>query len=1364
MVAIDSRAIAIDAHTIDATVVVDDARAIDAAVRTNDAGANDARAIDAAVLSIDARVTTPDAAAAVDARVTAPDARVAAPDARVSTPDARAPTPDAAILPPDAHVDLAPVASAQSVTVDENASTSITLGATDVDTEANLLSYAVVTQPTHGALTGTAPNMTYKPTADFHGSDSFTFKSNDGSLDSNSATVSITVTHVNQAPVAAAQSIELDEDSELNVTLAATDVDGDLLTYAIVDAPTNGSLSGIPPDVTYTPAANVHGADSFSFTANDGVLDSNIATISIIVDHVNQAPVATPQNDSVNENSSMGIALAGTDADSDALTFAVVAQPTHGALTGTAPNLTYTPASNFHGADSFTFKANDGVLDSAAATVSITVTHVNQAPVASSQSASVDENSEVNVTLGASDVDNDTLTFAVVGAPTNGSLSGIPPDLTYTPAENFHGSDSFTFKANDGALDSNVATVSITVNHINQAPVATPQNVSVNENSATAITLAGTDVDNDTLTFVVVSQPSNGQLTGSAPNLTYTPSANFHGSDSFTFKANDGALDSSVATVSITVNHVNQAPVSTGQSLSVNEGMPLTVTLAATDVDGDSLTFAVVTSPTNGIVTGTAPNLIYTPNANYFGADNFTFKANDGVLDSNVSTISITVNQYNTVGLTNTLAGGAQHACAIINGGVQCWGKNTSGQLGNNSTTNSSVPVAVAGITSGVEAIGAGQNFTCALVNGGVQCWGANANGELGNGTTTSSLVPVAVTGMTSGVQSIAVGAGFACAMVNGGISCWGANGLGQLGNGLTSDSSVPVAVTGLASGVFAIASGSLANHVCAIVAGGVQCWGDNTNGDLGNNSTTQSSVPVAVANLTSGVQAIAVGTAHSCARNNGSVQCWGNNSNGQLGNNTSTASSIPVAVTGLTTGVQAIAAANNQSCAMVNGSAQCWGQNNFGQLGNSSTTDSLVPVLVTGLSGGVQAITGGGASFYALVNGGVQSWGSNLSGQLGNNTTTDSSVPVQVTGIVSGVEQIAEGGQFSCALISGGVQCWGAAGTGQLGNNSIVTSHVPVQVLGMTSGVQSISANGGTACAVQNGAAWCWGTNTNGQLGNNSVTNSLVPVQVTGLTSGVQSVSVGGFHACAIVNGGVQCWGFGTHGQLGNCTSSSSLVPVTVVTTGNNCATTTTLSGATALVTGANHTCVQVDGGVLCTGLSTAIGDGSTFNSVAPGGVIGLDPATKSGVQAIAGTSNSTCALANGGVQCWGLNTSGQLGNGTISSSSSVPVQVTGLTSGVRLIGANNNNSCATVDSGAFCWGANASGQLGNNTVVASSLPVAVLGLSSAIQLFSIGGVHMGAVVNGAVVNWGDNTNGQLGDNTTTNRLEPTAMVPWAP
>ena len=370
----------------------------------------------------------------------------------------------------------------------------------------------------------------------------------------------------------------------------------------------------------------------------------------------NNPPVASNQSVITNEDTAVPITLTATDPDGDPLTYSIVTPPANGILTGTAPNVTYTPNPNYNGPDSFTFKANDGKLDSNIATVSITVNPVNDAPVANPQSVETTQDTPVAITLTGSDVDGDILNFAIVANPLNGTFT---PDLnfssngilTYTPNTSFIGLDSFTFKVNDGLVDSNIATVSITVTKINHPPVANNQSVTTNEDTPVAITLTATDSDGDVLTYSLVTLPASGTLTGTAPALTFIPNPNFNGLDNFTFKANDGKLDSNLATVSITVNPVNDPPVANNQSVTTIQDTPVNITLTASDIDGDPLTYNVLIFPANGTLSGIAPILTYTPNPGYTGSDSFTFKANDGLVDSNIATVSITVNPAVPTGL-----------------------------------------------------------------------------------------------------------------------------------------------------------------------------------------------------------------------------------------------------------------------------------------------------------------------------------------------------------------------------------------------------------------------------------------------------------------------------------------------------------------------------------------------------------------------------------------------------------------------------------------------------------------------------------------------------------------------------------------
>ena len=373
-------------------------------------------------------------------------------------------------------------------------------------------------------------------------------------------------------------------------------------------------------------------------------------------------------------------------------------------------------------------------------------------------------------------------------------------------------------------------------------------------------------------------------------------------------------------------------------------------------------------------------------------------------------------------------------------GGVDCWGDNSFGRLGNNTTTNSETPVAVVGVSdsgtlSGVTSVSVGYDSTCAtLSTGGVDCWGYNRDGELGNNTTTQEPTPVAVVDVgntgafLSGVASVSVGVESACA---------------------------------------------------ALTTGGVDCWGSNIDGDLGlgNTTTTNSETPVAVVGVggtgtLSGVTSVSVGFYSTCATlSTGGVDCWGFNASGQLGNNSATQEPAPVEVvgvngTGTLSGVTSVSANDNSTCAtLTTGGVDCWGSNNSGQLGNNTTTSSETPVEVVGvggtstLSGATSVSVGYDSACAMLSSGGVDCWGLNIEGELGdNNTTSPGLTPVEVVGVngtdyLSGVTSVSVGYEATCAMLSsGGVDCWGLNVWGQLGNNSATQELTPVAVATLAS------------------------------------------------------------------------------------------------------------------------------------------------------------------------------------------------------------------------------------------------------------------------------------------------------------------------
>jgi cellulose biosynthesis protein BcsQ len=460
-------------------------------------------------------------------------------------------------------------------------------------------------------------------------------------------TLMIILDMTNEPPLAKPEYITVQEDKPASITLMASDLNGDRLTYHIVTGPSHGKLNGTGPDVIYTPESNYSGPDSFTFLVNDGTVDSNTVSISLSVEAVNDPPVANQQSAMTRVDRSVFITLTGSDVDSDKLKYSIATQPEHGTLTfgsnfDANGKLTYTPNSNFTGKDSFTFKLNDGDVDSAPATVTLNMTP-NHVPMGDLQSVTTAEDTPTVINLTGSDPDGDTVIYSVVTVPSHGSLSGTAPNLTYSPNKNFSGPDSFTFKVNDGTADSALTTVAITITPLNDPPVANNIEITAMEDMPIPVLLAGIDPDGDSLTYSIVTKPSNGTLSGTAPSLTYTPNTNFNGLDNFTFKVSDGKLSSIPGTVSLVVTPVDDLPIADAANVSVPEDTVLHILLTGSDPDGDPLTYSVLRTPIHGKLSGTAPNLTYTPDPNFSWLDSFTFRVNDGTSNSLPATVMISV-------------------------------------------------------------------------------------------------------------------------------------------------------------------------------------------------------------------------------------------------------------------------------------------------------------------------------------------------------------------------------------------------------------------------------------------------------------------------------------------------------------------------------------------------------------------------------------------------------------------------------------------------------------------------------------------------------------------------------------------------
>ncbi len=493
----------------------------------------------------------------------------------------------------------------------------------------------------------------------------------------------------------------------------------------------------------------------------------------------------------------------------------------------------------------------------------------------------------------------------------------------------------------------------------------------------------------------------------------------------------------------------------------------------------------------------------------------------------------------------SAIGAGATHSLAVkTNGNVMAWGFNGSGQLGDNTTTQRNVATSVLNLT-GVFDVAGGTSHSIALKSDGtVWTWGANALGQLGDGSVTTRKTAVQVPGV-NGVEWIA-GRGDRSAILKSDGTVWSTGDYyyGEMGHGVVGYSLVAVGIS-TPTEVAQTAAGG--NFSLALKNDGtVWSWGQNLNGQLGSNTTidraTAGMVTTATGNL-SGITQIGVGANHALAvKSGGTLWSWGLNTNGRLGDGTTTQRNRPVQVltaSGAIGGVVATEGGDAFSLALKSdGSVWSWGLNTNGQLGTGSTTQQTKAVQVQTASGtlaGIVQIVAGGAHGVALkTDGTVWVWGKNANGQLGLGTTTDQTLAVQLTGITASA--VAAGTSHTLILKTDGtVVACGLNSSGQLGDNSTTQRTTPVAVSGLT-GVTAISAGATHSAAILTGNVLkVWGLNSSGQVGNNSLTNSKVPVTPTGV-SGIAGVSGGGAHTVARkTDGTLQTWGLAVNGQLGD-------------------------------------------------------------------------------------------------------------------------------------------------------------------------------------------------------------------------------------
>lgn len=800
-------------------------------------------------------------------------------------------------------------------------------------------------------------------------------------------------------------------------------------------------------------------------------------------------------------------------------------------------------------------------------------------------------------------------------------------------------------------------------------------------------------------------------------------------------------------------------------------------------------------------------------------------------------------------------------ACGLMtSGGVRCWGLNAEGQIGDGTTVAKNTPTMVSGWHTDWTYVDPGDRFVCGLrsTTGGnaAWCWGDNSSGQLGNGTTTDSSVPVAVAGAGGAMSSapfndwVQISTGSVpnvCALrSNGRAYCWGYNGTGALGDGTTTDRSVPTEVMGAHTDWTMI---SPDNHSCGIRSGKLYCWGNDEFGKLGMGTVdAHRTTPGLVSGGYTDWTTVTPGWRGTCAtRAGGAVWCWGRNGEGAVGNGTTTDSSIPAKVSNFTSRLEScpscdvpvrdhILSSDKTTCMISKfGRAYCWGNNLTGQIGDGSSTDRLTPREVTGthrnwiqisnddaISCGIRGANGKGMAYCwgSRVNGGIGDggatagfvatptlvaggftdwkqvkvesasrhvcatrasgkaycWGNNTDGELGDNSLVQKTSPSEVYGSHNDWMYAGAQGTISCGIRSnngtyGEAYCWGSNHTGAIGDGSFTQREIPTLVSGGFTDWTTITGNADFTCGMRRtGQAYCWGKNDYGQLGQGNTTDYNTPREVVGAYTDWSHIAAGSWHTCGVrtAENKLYCWGSNWEGAVGDNSALDRTSPVEVTGIAN--------ANWSRVAAGNSSTCgMKATGEVYCWGFNDQgqVGDNSTTQRNQPvlvANITASDPAKACSVGSAnctdivpfkSGANSIVCAIdSSGQAWCWGTNDVGEVGNGTAANQYNSPTLVSGGYTDWIDISPEFNTTCGLRATGdAYCWGENTYGQVGDGTFATSTTPVKVSLYSDFVRIGSDMESTCAIRENGQLYCWGHNNLGALGDGTFVDKNVPTLV-----
>ena len=737
------------------------------------------------------------------------------------------------------------------------------------------------------------------------------------------------------------------------------------------------------------------------------------------------------------------------------------------------------------------------------------------------------------------------------------------------------------------------------------------------------------------------------------------------------------------------------------------------------------------------------------------------------------------------------------------------WGSDNFGQLGIGTAGGSNQPIATlsTGALAGkvIATLAVGIYHSAAVDTSGVlYMWGTNTSGQLGKGNTLPSAEPVVISGGSLAgktVTAVSVGQDFTLILAaDGTVHACGSNSLGQLGQGNFTTQMTPVQVAGGAltgKTVAKIATGYY--HALALTTDGVLvAWGSNSNGLLGDGTTTSRSLPVTVD--TSGVLAgvtisdLSAASGHSAVLDTlGRIYTWGGNSSGQLGDGSTTTRTSPVAV--VTSGALSGKTVSKVTCGGVHtvaltadGLLYAWGSNTSGALGTGSTgaaQSSPVAVLMTGALAGhvpVEIATTLASTTVLTADHLLFSWGQNDNGQLGDGSYVSRSAPVAVTmtGVLAGktVTAVSKGHStytLLAAASDGTVVGWGADGNGIVGTGTAKWQRAPANVWGTQGEIAAVAAGREHTLFLRtSGALYGMGTNSLSQLGTSPGTPPFrtTPLNMSSFGSlasmTVTAIAAGANHSAALTsNGSLHMWGANSSGQIGNGATTTQASPIIIGSTG-------LLAGKTVskVACGSAHTLVLASDGKLYAwgqNFSGQLGDGSTTQRTSPVAVDMTGVLAGKTITGIAcGSSHSLCCTSDGLVFSWGDGIVGEMGDGA-TTNRTTPVQtlMNGAMAGkvITRVAAGDFHSLAISSDGlVYAWGNNDVGQLGDGSIVRRTSPVAVTmsGALAGKTVKAAAAASKHSVLlsdDGLVFTMGRNSLGELGNNDTANANVPVAV-----